>query len=514
MPAISSGLGAGAGGGSSDGGDVVKANPLDRAGEQQQEGPPPSYEVFARGPLPFCCLSGNSVSTVVTPEEVLIRHSKTICELPVSMGAGYEVTHFAMRQVSRYGMRSAKALCASARGSLFVAARPTGHSESAAANGADAEDFLKRMWRFLPPAMGRPASKLGAPRYGEATVVHSCGKITRTLAFHENGLATLDTVDEGTCNSMRDATVASLDNVEYITHAKAPCLQTCLCGRENAIQVVFRDGFDLRSHTAQQQELHAGVKAAILGRAPSAAIHVMRGSGSSIEIGPELTTIFAETHAWGGDCLRAETVTTVKTADISHLRATLPGVLSALVVAIRDIEIAVIWSNCFKLVCFDAPQAFTDPLSLAMRAWILIALVIKAVGSVIGFVFALCCRKSSVVLGGPGPAKEVVLPVEHHPEQLLRSIAHAVAAANELALQQRAQFLGDGISGAGKFAAGEQFVGQPQVQQVQQTQQIQRMQRMQQVQQMQMQPAQMEVHVQQMQPVYQQDVSAAVTGAQ
>jgi hypothetical protein len=215
---------------------VHKMNPLGGASDEA----PLSLEVFDHCPAPLCCVTAGSVATTVSAEEVFVRQNKTLCELPVSMGAGYELTSFAIAQITRYGMRSSQAACSAPRGAVFVAARPTGYAESALVNGSGLEDFLARLWRLVPAAMGRPVVPSGTPpMFGSTTATRGCGALSHTLAFHENGLATLEEVEKLCCSELRSVAVASLDDAIFVRHERAPCLQEWCFGRANDLEVSF-----------------------------------------------------------------------------------------------------------------------------------------------------------------------------------------------------------------------------------------------------------------------------------
>lgn len=97
---------------------------------------------------------------------------------------------------------------------------------------------------------------------------------------------------------------------------------------------------DLRMPADQLPAAHDAVLACTLGRAPSAPLHTYTGANGRTEmaVGPEFTTV-RMTKPSLCSLLATSEVTTVKTSDISHLRAALPSWQNALIKAIRDIEL-------------------------------------------------------------------------------------------------------------------------------------------------------------------------------
>jgi hypothetical protein len=69
--------------------------------------------------------------------------------------------------------------------------------------------------------------------------------------------------------------------------------------------------------------------------------------------------------------------------------------------------------------------------------------------SIVAFLMIFFFRKTALILGGPGPAKQVAFFPSETPELLLRSVAGKIAA-----LQEQAQMEQESASGAEKIYAG------------------------------------------------------------
>lgn len=57
----------------------------------------------------------------------------------------------------------------------------------------------------------------------------------------------------------------------------------------------------------------------------------------------------AQECGWAGPACMSVEVTTIKTKDTSHLRATLPSWINALVRAVRDVQCAAIGAKCTSM---------------------------------------------------------------------------------------------------------------------------------------------------------------------
>ena len=71
--------------------------------------------------------------------------------------------------------------------------------------------------------------------------------------------------------------------------------------------------------------------------------------------------------------------------------------------------------------------------------------------SVTAFLMLFFFRKTALIMGGPGPAKQVAFFPSEEPEKLLRSIAGRIAA---LQAQAQAQLEQESASGADKIYRG------------------------------------------------------------
>ena len=381
---------------------------------------------------PICFISGNYTATTVHRDNLEVRKNLTVCKLPVSSGAGYDLVRLPMDRILRYGMASTQFCCCAARGEIKATVGPTGFTQEAPVKGADLEDFLQRMWQRMPPTVGKASIPYGAPALGSIAVNTRCGANTRTLAIYENGLATLTEVQSG-ITTIRNVDAAVLSQLSYIRYVKAPFCQAMCCGKDNNIELVFEgEKYIMESHAAADAlpAFNEIVKSSLLGRAPAKSIKTMGGIAGSIEVGPEFTTVTAQECAWGGPACMSVEVTTIKTKDISHLRATLPSWINALVRAIRDVQIAAITAKCSQMWGSDLAIFPVWPISFFHTGYLAIIMIANAVISIFRFIVIFFCRKTAVIIGGPGPAKEVVLPtVEEKPDELLQDLANSVTIA-------------------------------------------------------------------------------------
>ena len=370
-------------------------------------------------------MSGNYTATTVHRDNLEIRENLTVCKMPVKSGAGYDLTRLPMDRILRYGMSSTQLCCCAAKGEVKATVGPTGFTKEAPVKGADLEDFLQRMWQRMPPTVGKAPIPYNAQALGSIAVNTRCGANTRTLAVFQNGLVTLTEVQNG-ITTIRNVDAAVLTKLSYVRYVKAPFAQALCCGKDNHVELVFEgEKYIMESHAPADAlpAFNEIVKSSLLGRAPGANIKVMGGIAGSIEVGPEFTTVTAQECGWAGPACMSVEVTTIKTKDISHLRATLPSWINALVRAVRDVQCAAIGAKCTSMWGNDLVLLPVWPCSFINSGYVAAVLIANAVISVFRFIVIFFCRKTAVIIGGPGPAKEVVLPtVEEKPDELLQDL--------------------------------------------------------------------------------------------
>ena len=352
--------------------------------------------------------------------------------MPVKSGAGYDLTRLPMDHVLSYSMASTQLCCCAPKGEVKAIVKPTGFMAEAPVKGADLEDFLRRMWYRLPPTIGFNPIPFDAAPTGSIAVFTRCGANKRTLAVFPNGLATLTEV-QGGITTVKNVDVAVMADLSYIRYVKAPLAQALCCGKDNHIELVFNgDSYIMESRGVPDAlpAFNEAVKTALLGRSASKNIKSMGGTKGSIDVGPEFTTVTAHECAWAGEACLTTEVTTFKTKDISHLRATLPSWINALVRAIRDIELAAIAAKCSAMWGNDLIICPVWPVAFLHDGYLTIIMCVNAMVSIFRFLIVFFFRKTAVIIGGPGPAKEVVLPtVEEKPDELLQDLANSVTIA-------------------------------------------------------------------------------------
>ena len=413
---------------------MVKSNPLSTVVKPSEDelGATKAYEVYTMCPSPLCFISWDYTATTVHRDNLELRENLTVCKMPVASGAGYNFTRLPMDKIVHYSLATTQLCCLAPKGDLAATVKPTGYTQGAPVKGPDTEDFLRRMWARLPVAHGKPALPYDEKPAAVAAFVTRCGANTKTISVYSNGLVTLVEV-QGGMTTIKNVDVAVLSELSYIRYTKAPPAQAICFGKENRIELVFDgDTYIMESNQAAAAlpALSEAVKTAMLGRVPSANIKTVAGALSKIEIGPEFTTIEETECAWAGEqCMNTE-VTTVKTSDISYLRATLPSTINAFIRAVRDIEFAIIADKCSRIWGSDLVMLPVWPCSFFSNSWVAIVLLINALVSVFRFLVIFLCRKTAVILGGPGPAKTVVLPtVVEKPEEMLQDLANSITVA-------------------------------------------------------------------------------------
>ena len=383
----------------------------------------------------FAVVSWDYTATTVHRDNLELRENTTVCKLPVSAGAGYNMTRMPLDKIVHYSLATEQLCCCAPKGTLSATVSPTGYTESAPLKGADNEDFLRRMWMRLPQSRGKEALPYDAKPTVAASFVTRCGANSKTLNIYSNGLVTLVEV-QGGLTTLKNVDVALLSELSYFRYLKAPFAQAVCCGKDNRIELVFEgDTYIMESQQAMSAlpVLAEGLKTAMLGnRAPGAAIKTVTGAKSKIEIGPEFTVVEATECSWAGPLCENAEVTTIKTRDISHLRATLPSTINAFIRAYRDIQCAAISANCTSLWVNDFPlfASCIWPCSFMHKGYVTAVLCVNAAVSLLRFLVIFFCRKTSVILGGPGPGKSVVLPtVVEKPEEMLQDLANSITIA-------------------------------------------------------------------------------------
>lgn len=239
------------------------------------------------------------------------------------------------------------------------------------------------------------------------------------------------------CTTRREVESAFVEDIVYIRATDASILQRLLLGGINRIEVVFLRGdlfyFELLLPPEQQDKMFAAIKQAMLGRSAKPNLKVITAPRGELAVGPEFTTV----EITKGLCLpllASRQRIAIKTTDIAYLRAKLPSWQAALVAAIRDIEFARIGHACVKCIGTDLINfaATGMPMDCAATSYLLLILYIKALISMLNFLLVFFCRKTALILGGPGPGKEVDFPVEENPEQFLHTVGAEVVRAQKM----------------------------------------------------------------------------------
>ena len=224
---------------------------------------------------------------------------------------------------------------------------------------------------------------------------------------------------------MRKVGWAPLPDMSYVRYTEVGLCAKLAGSGSNRLEVVFggdRVVAELPLPPAQLAPAHAAVLAGALGRPPSAPVKVVQGKTGLLEVGPEFTTVTVEKSTWCQP-LKTKEVTTVRTEDISYLQTTLPSWQNALIRAIRDVEIFKITAIANKLMTEDLLLLPVWPCSFFNNAYVLILLGVKALVSIVAFVVIFLFRKTALIIGGPGPGKQVTFEPNEQPEEMLRGFA-------------------------------------------------------------------------------------------
>ena len=230
---------------------------------------------------------------------------------------------------------------------------------------------------------------------------------------------------QGGYAALREVEWAPLPDMSYVRYTEVGLCAKLAGSGTNRLEVVFggdRLVAELPLPPAQLAAAHAAVLAGALGRPPSAPVKVVQGKVGTLEVGPEFTTVTVEKSTWCQP-LKTKEVTTVRTEDISYLQATLPSWQNALIRAIRDVEIFKIAAIANSLMAEDLLLLPVWPCSFFNHGYVLLLLLIKAISSIVAFVIVFLFRKTALIIGGPGPGKQVTFEPNEQPEEMLRGFA-------------------------------------------------------------------------------------------
>ena len=93
-------------------------------------------------------------------------------------------------------------------------------------------------------------------------------------------------------------------------------------------------------------------------------------------------------------------------------------------------DIAAIAAKCSAMWGNDLIICPVWPVAFLHDGYLTIIMCVNAMVSIFRFLIVFFFRKTAVIIGGPGPAKEVVLPtVEEKPDELLQDLANSVTIA-------------------------------------------------------------------------------------
>jgi hypothetical protein len=316
----------------------------------------------------------------------------------------------------------------------------------------DHTEFLAKMEEHMPQARLGPAS----PPPGEGLIAeplvfkYKCGAATRSLKVKANGLVMLTDETKGITNIL-DMTAAWAADVSYIRLTHAGLLaKLCFGAPAGKLEISFLgDKYTLEQPLATIEQLEAalvGIKSAIFMRAPAQPKEVLVGTLGTLTLASDfidVTVVKPSCH----EMFATRETTSVRTSDVTYFTASLPSWQNALIVAIRDIQLFKMSASISKLCGSSLVLLPVWPCDFFSELHITIMLFINAIVSITKFLIIFFFRKTSLIIGGPGPAKQVAfLPIDE-PVTLLRSMAVKVAALQAKAADE----LRDTSAGAAKL---------------------------------------------------------------
>ncbi len=407
-------------------------------------------------PLLGSFVSSGSHSTTIAQGELLVNKVVSYCGLPVSMGAGYEASLVPLSMVSRYQLWNASTCGMAGKNEIRVTMLPQGRTLDASLGAKDEAEFLAHMAKHAAPSRRAPLEGSRATPTPAFTFVSHCGKNTKTLSLRHDGMVELSE-RQLACTTLYSVDAAHALDFTYLRAVSSGLgAQLCLGKPEPQLELSFLgDSYVLAQPFADSAALAEGTAAvlrAVLQRQPAVPEVVLQGvGGGSLALGADFIVSTTESPSCH-PLLASSEVVTVRTRDVSHLTATLPSWQNALLVAIRDIKLVEMSRRWYSLCMKDPPLCLSGwPLACLDDMWALTLLYIKMFSSILAFLMVFLFRKTALVLGGPGPAKQVAFYPSEQPEALLRSVAARIAGLQEQAMRGHP---GDSMSGADKAYGG------------------------------------------------------------
>ena len=347
------------------------------------------------------------------------------------MGAGYELTRMPLDRLSRWSLHQQRLLCFNPKNSISALVFPTAHEEHADIGPKDDAEFLAHLDKHAPVARNNATLLPNTVPLGSFVFSTRCGLNTKTLSIFSNGMVKMDEKQTGV-TSMRELDNAFLDDLNFVRYTENGILQSLFCGSPNRIEISFlsdRFFLDTKLKVTDLPLAFKTVLTAALNREPSPPLKVYEGKIGKLELGPEFSIITTTKMGFFAPLSSTEVIA-IKTSDISHLRAALPSWQNALVKAIRDIELYKLSRTISALMGEDLALLPVWPCTFFNDLYLSIILAINALISIFQFIMVFFFRKTAVIFGGPGPAKQVSFLPDENPEALLRSIAKEITTAN------------------------------------------------------------------------------------
>jgi hypothetical protein len=211
--------------------------------------------------------------------------------------------------------------------------------------------------------------------------VAKCGQNTKTLTLRADGMVELSERHLA-CTSLYNVDAAHTLDFNYMRAVSSGLgAQLCLGTPAPQLELSFLgDRYVLAMPIASEEELReaqAAVLRAVLQRAPLPPALVLQGvGGGSLTLGGDFIISRTEPPCFHPLLASAEVIT-VRTRDVSHLTASLPGWQNALLVAIRDIKLVEIARRWWLLACYDPCMCCAGwPISCMEDMWALTLLCV------------------------------------------------------------------------------------------------------------------------------------------
>ena len=271
---------------------------------------------------------------------------------------------------------------------------------------------------------------------------YRCGLSVRTLKIHRDGFVSIQD-SQGDCCSCNRRTMtgaAFLEQLEYIKYTTTPLVGFLLCCSTTGIELAFEGNvytMQAEVNWSDLQELYRVLLHTTRQGKPSEASQTFPGAfGSSVTVAPDFVTItYRPWYACLCPFFSSTSVVTVRTDKVAYVKASMASCSNACAGAWE--ETAEPWFEmkkaCHRACTDDLETLISWPCSMVWDLSLASNLFFQSVIICLIFPFyalcAVCCRRSGVVIGSPGPKPRVIFPGIDEPEAFTSEVATAVEKA-------------------------------------------------------------------------------------